>query len=109
MLRERTDMAALWDIRVHPDWRGQGIGRRLFHAAARWARARGCRLLKIETQNVNVRACRFYQRMGCRLGAIDRYGYAEPEYAHETVLLWYLDLALEAGRLAQQSAETIGT
>ena len=92
MLEGRTDLAVLWDIRVHPDRRGQGIGIALFERAAAWAREHGCRELKIETQNVNVRACRFYAVRGCRLGAIVQRHYQEPEIAHEAMLLWYLDL-----------------
>jgi hypothetical protein len=58
-----------------------------------WSRERKCTHLKIETQNVNVPACRFYAKQGCRLGAIDRYGYAgHPQVGHETMLIWYLDL-----------------
>jgi GNAT superfamily N-acetyltransferase len=92
LLEGRTDLAELWDIRVHPDFRGQGVGQRLFQAVVDGARAHGRRLLKIETQNVNVSACRFYARMGARLGAIHRYGYANPKYAAETMLLWYKEL-----------------
>ena len=90
MLEGRDDLAVLWDIRVHPDCRGQGIGARLFRRAADWARTRGCRQLKVETQNINVSACRFYARQGCILGAIDVYGYHE--LPDEAMLLWYLDL-----------------
>lgn len=93
MLEARSDLAVLWDIRVHPDERRHGIGSLLFQGAADWARLQGCRQLKVETQNVNVRACRFYARQGCHLGSIDRYGYAGcPDVAHEAMLLWYLDL-----------------
>jgi GNAT superfamily N-acetyltransferase len=93
MLENRPDLAVLWDIRVHPDERGRGVGSQLFQYAAGWARGRGCRQLKVETQNVNVVACRFYARQGCELGAIHRYGYAGcPEVAHEAMLLWYLRL-----------------
>lgn len=93
MLENRTDLAVLWDIRVQPDQREKGIGRQLFQRAAAWSREQGCTQLKIETQNVNVPACRFYARQGCHLGAILRYGYAGcPEVAHEAMLLWYLDL-----------------
>lgn len=93
MLVGRRDMSVLWDIRVRPGYRGQGIGHTLFQRAAAWSRERGCALMKIETQNVNVRACRFYARQGCILGGIDRYGYAAvPSVAHETMLLWYLAL-----------------
>jgi GNAT superfamily N-acetyltransferase len=93
ILEGRGDLSVLWDIRVHPDLRGQGIGTRLFRRAAEWSREQGCKQMKIETQNVNVRACRFYAAQGCRLGCIDRYAYAgNPAVAHEVMLLWYLDL-----------------
>jgi len=92
MLESRRDLAVLWDIRVAPEARGAGIP--LFRSAAAWARERGCTQLKIETQNINVPACRFYRRMGARLGEIHRYGYAGvPAVAHEVMLNWYLDLA----------------
>jgi GNAT superfamily N-acetyltransferase len=93
MLEGRDDLAVLWDLRVHPDRRRQGIGTMLLRRAAEWARDQGCTQLKIETQNVNVPACRFYAARGCRLGAIDRCGYAgDPRVAHEAMLIWYLDL-----------------
>jgi GNAT superfamily N-acetyltransferase len=93
MLEGRDDLAVLWDLRVHPDFRGRGIGSALFQHAAGWARRQGCAQLKVETQNVNVRACRFYAAKGCRLGTIDCHAYANvPPVAHETMLLWYLDL-----------------
>ena len=91
MLGGRDDVAVLWDIRVSPRERGGGIGSALFRAAEDWARARGCRWLKIETQNVNVPACRFYHKMGCTLGAIDRYAY--PGQPAEVQLLWWKALA----------------
>ncbi len=92
MLRGREDMSVLRDIRVHPAHRRSGIGTAVFAEAARWSRHRNCRLMKIETQNVNVPACRFYVRQGCRLGEIDCYAYNEPNLAHEVMLIWYLEL-----------------
>jgi len=92
-LEGRNDLSPLWDIRVHPDKRRNGIGSKLFKYAANWARQKGCKQLKVETQNVNVPACRFYAKQGCKLGAINRYGYAGcPDVAHESMLLWYLEL-----------------
>jgi len=91
MLGGRDDVAVLWDIRVSPRERGGGVGSALFRAAEDWATARGCRWLKIETQNVNVPACRFYHKMGCTLGAIDRYAY--PGQPAEVRLLWWKALA----------------
>jgi GNAT superfamily N-acetyltransferase len=93
MLEARRDLSVLWDIRVRPEARGAGIP--LFRHAADWSRARGCSQMKIETQNVNVPACRFYQRMGARLGEIHCHGYsAVPAVSHEVMLNWYLDLTI---------------
>jgi GNAT superfamily N-acetyltransferase len=96
MLEGRSDLAVLWDIRVHPDYAGQGIGSMLFNHAVEWARRKGCTQLKIETQNVNVPACRFYTKQGCHLGQIHRYAYrapwAHPRVRNEVMLIWYLDL-----------------
>lgn len=93
MLAGRRDLAVLWDIRVHPDWRGQGYGELIFDQAAQWARQQGCTEMKIETQNINLPACRFYARQGCVLGQIDRYGYQNvPAVSHETMLIWYYQL-----------------
>ena len=90
---ESESVASLWDLRVHPDERKRGIGTMIFKYAADWARKKGFRHLKIETQNVNVPACRFYAKQGCKLGAIHRYGYSGFEdVAHEAMLLWYLSL-----------------
>lgn len=87
----RNDLAVIWDLRVRPDRRGIGVGRLLFAAATAWAKARGCRWLKIETQNINVPACRFYAANGCELGGIDRFAY--PAFPDETALYWYRELA----------------
>ncbi len=90
MLAARADLAVLWDLRVTPASRGQGVGTALFRAAEQWARARGCRQLKVETQNINVPACRFYASRGCTLGSIDRFAY--PDLPQEIQLVWYKDL-----------------
>jgi GNAT superfamily N-acetyltransferase len=87
MLEGRDDLACLWDLRVHPDFRKEGIGHQLFTRALAWSRERSCRRLKIETQNINVPACRFYARQDCELGGINRYAYDES--INEIQLLWY--------------------
>jgi GNAT superfamily N-acetyltransferase len=87
MLEGRKDLAVLWDLRVHPDHRGRGVGTRLFRAAEAWARQRGCRVFKVETQNINVPACRFYARQGCMLGTIHRYAYTD--FPDEVQMVWY--------------------
>src|SRR3569832_1498160 len=49
MLQGRDDLAILWDIRVHPIFRGKGVGRALFEHAAMWAKDRGCTEMWVET------------------------------------------------------------
>ena len=90
VLEGRSDLAVLWDIRIRPEARSAGIGTNLFHAAMEWARDRGCRTMKVETQNINVPACRFYEHVGCSLGAIDRFAY--PDLPDEVQLMWFKDL-----------------
>jgi ribosomal protein S18 acetylase RimI-like enzyme len=105
MLEGRSDLSVLWDIRVAPDARGRGVGAALFRAAEAWAAARGCRWLKVETQNVNVPACRFYARQGCVLGGIHRFAY--PELPDEIQLLWYRDLRSAGAAHHSQTSEGI--
>lgn len=95
MLEDRGDIAVLWDIRVAAEARGQGVGMALFQAAEEWAVTQRCRRLKVETQTINVPACRFYAKQGCVLGAIHRFAY--PDFPDEAQLLWYKDLAFETG------------
>ena len=90
MLEGRRDLAILWDIRVSPDARRRGVGSALLERVEGWAHLHGCRQLKIETQNTNVRACRFYEQRGYELRAINRAAY--PELPEEIQLLWYKDL-----------------
>ena len=90
MLEGRRDLVVLWDIRVHPDYRREGVGRALFTAVEALARARGCLEFKVETQNTNVEACRFYVRQGCSLAAFNRFAYRDcPE---EIQLIWQKSL-----------------
>jgi GNAT superfamily N-acetyltransferase len=62
----------------------------LVRTAEEWARERGCRVMKIETQNINVPACRFYHHLGYRLRAIDRFAY--PDLPDEVQLVWFKEL-----------------
>jgi GNAT superfamily N-acetyltransferase len=87
MLEGADDLACLWDLRVSPEYRAKGIGQLLFESAVNWAKARKCRLLKVETQNINVPACQFYVRRGCHLGGFNLHAY--PENMNEIALYWY--------------------
>jgi GNAT superfamily N-acetyltransferase len=89
----RPRSAVLWDLRVAPGHRGRGVGSALFDLAARWARDAGAEHLAVETQDTNVRACRFYAARGCELFAVDRTAYApSPEVEREVMLVWSLAL-----------------
>ena len=90
MLEGRPDLAVLWDIRIQPNLRSRRFGSSLFDAAENWAVERGCRQLKVETQNINVAANGFYARHGCRLKAANRWIYKD--YPSEIQMLWYKDL-----------------
>ena len=86
------------------------MGFALLQAVEDWARARGCRQLKVETQNINVAACKFYARQGFVLAAVDRFAY--PTLPHEIQLLWYKNLIPEASLSSpqnQQQKETEST
>jgi GNAT superfamily N-acetyltransferase len=87
LLGGRRDLAAVWDMRVRPDRRGAGVGSALWRAAEAWAIERGCTQIMVETQNVNVGACRFYVAQGCELGSAHRFAYAN--HPDEVQLLWY--------------------
>lgn len=90
------DLAVLWDIRVAPEWRGQGVGSALIEAAERWASRHGARRLQVETQNINVPACRFYARHGFTLEAVNHFAYGN--LPGETQFLWYKTVATESSR-----------
>lgn len=87
LLEGRTDLALLWDLRVAPRFRRFGAASALLTAAEEWARARASRVLKVETQNINVAACRFYARHSFALRAVNDHAYAE--FPNEIQLLWY--------------------
>jgi ribosomal protein S18 acetylase RimI-like enzyme len=78
------------DIVVDARFRRRGIGRALIQQAIDWAKERQLPGIMLETQNINVAACRFYQRCGFVLGGFDRYLYSglNPE-TEETALYWY--------------------
>ena len=87
LLEGRRDLAVVWDLRVAPAFRRTGVGSALMAAALHWARDRRTRVLKVETQNINVAACRFYQRHGFILGAVHVGAYAA--FPDEVQLFWY--------------------
>lgn len=93
MLDGRNDLCVLWDIRVPDAYKRQGIGKKLFELGVQWAVETGLSQMKIECQNNNVPACKFYQKQGAVLSAINEYAYhQDPDIRGEIQLIWYLDL-----------------
>ncbi len=86
LLEQRHDLAIIADLRVLPEFRGLGFGSALVTQAVDWARAQGCAEIRVETQDINVTACRFYDAMGFHLHSIEEQVYG-PDI-DETRILW---------------------
>jgi GNAT superfamily N-acetyltransferase len=86
MLEGRTDLVVVWDLRVLPGARRHGVGSALFRGIEQWARDRDRRELKVETQNTNPAACRFYAQQGCTLKEANHRAY--PAFPDEVQLIW---------------------
>lgn len=79
LLEGRDDLVHVFDFRVCPSRRSQGVGRALWSATEAWSATHGATELRVETQDVNVPACRFYRAMGCRLLRTDAHAYGNDE------------------------------
>lgn len=81
------------DIKVDKQYRGCGIGRELIGQAKRWAKDGGMPGIMLETQNNNVRACKFYESCGFVIGGFDSYVYKGlNKETDEIAIYWYLML-----------------
>jgi len=88
--RNWNSFAYIEDIRVGCNFRRKGTGIKLINKAEEWARNGGMQGIMLETQDVNVPACKLYEKTGFILGGVDKklYGAIE-KYSHETALFWY--------------------
>lgn len=77
------------DLAVARDFRGRGIGHELLKQARRWAEERELTGFALETQDVNLLACRFYRKYGFVLGGVDTMLYRNVGNAQEMALFWY--------------------
>lgn len=84
----RNDLAVLWDIRVNEKHRGMGIGKALFKNALAWAKGQKCAHMKIETQNTNYNACKFFASQGCELMEINELAYYG-DGDNDAMFCWY--------------------
>lgn len=90
MLEGRDDLAVIWDIRVNKEYRGKGIGSKILARCIKWAKNMECTRVKIETQNNNVNACKFYASQGAKLSNFNRYYYKD--YPNEVQFIWSIDI-----------------
>jgi streptothricin acetyltransferase len=85
------------DIAVDARRRRTGVGRALMDRAVVWAVERGLPGIRLETQNNNVQACKFYESYGFHLGGFDRDLYRGlEEGTTEIALFWYLPVRAAA-------------
>jgi streptothricin acetyltransferase len=89
-LRENWNKYAYIDvIAVDVAFRQQGVGRALIDRARQWARQRGLPGIMLETQSNNVRACRFYESCGFKIGGFDNLLYRGLDAATDEVAIFY--------------------
>lgn len=93
MLDGRDDLSVLWDIRVADKYKNMGVGTKLYELAVDWSKRKGFKQMKIECQNNNVPACKFYHKSGAILSKVDEYAYYnEIDIRDEVQFVWYLNL-----------------
>ena len=81
----------VWRLMIDLDYRGIRLVRRLWSHAITYANQQGARAIEVETQNTNVPACRFYERMGCTLSGLHTAHYDPATFAGrepEIALFW---------------------
>jgi Acetyltransferases len=82
--------AFIEDIAVAESGRGKGIGSALIEKAIEWAKQKELYGLMLETQDVNLLACRFYRKTGFEIGAVDTMLYSNFDCKDEKAIFWYL-------------------
>jgi len=82
--------AYIEDVAVDVNFRRLGIGQALMAQAKRWAKEKQLPGIMLETQTNNVRACKFYESCGFKIGGFDNYLYKGIEAnTDEVALYWY--------------------
>ncbi len=87
--RNWNGLALIEDLAVVARARRTGAGTALMDAARAWAGSQGLSGLMLETQDVNLAACRFYRKHGFVIGGVDVCLYAATPAAGERAVFWY--------------------
>lgn len=79
-------------LEVAARYRGGGTGTALIRQAIRWAKDRDLAGLRLETQDNNLMACRFYLKQGFQVGGVDylRYHTLPAPKNQEAAVFFYL-------------------
>lgn len=64
LFRSNSTVGRIYSLAVHPEFRGQGIARKLLEQAEAEARQRGCRCLSLEVRVDNAGAQQLYASSG---------------------------------------------
>lgn len=91
-IRLRTNwngFAFIEEITVVINWRQRGIGTELLMKVIKWAKQNNLVGLMLETQDVNLLACRFYAKNNFVIGAVDNMLYTNFSTANEKAIIWY--------------------
>ena len=84
-----NNLGSIEDIRVATDFQRQGIGSKLIERAKSWAVQKNLKGLRLETQDVNIRACLLYEKAGFTLSGFDSNLYSGLNSRNEIALYWY--------------------
>lgn len=82
----------LYDLKVDPDCRGQGVGRLLIEKSKEVAVQQGYRGLYTQGQDNNLGACRFYIKAGFHIGGLDTDVYKGTSQEGKSDIVFYMDI-----------------
>ncbi|MCH4886243.1 GNAT family N-acetyltransferase [Acidaminobacter sp. JC074] len=77
------------DIAVSKKARQKGVATRLLDQAQKWALENKLGGFMLETQDINLAACRFYKKNGFVIGSIDNMLYRHFDTKDEIAMIWY--------------------
>lgn len=90
--KEFVGWAYVEDLEVAAAHRGQGVGTALIQKAIQWAKDRSLAGVRLETQDNNLMACRFYLKHGFQIGGVNylRYHILPAPKNREAAVFFYL-------------------
>ncbi len=82
----------LYDLKLDPERRGQGVGRMLIEKCKEVAAQQGYKGLYTQGQDNNLGACRFYLKMGFEIGGLDTHVYQGTAQENKKDILFSWDI-----------------